>query len=63
LKDEFQKGDIIGLNYHSGDAVYLSKNNKQLGKFEGLPFKQALFSIWLGEVPAQESLKEEMLGN
>lgn len=63
LKDEFKKGDIIGLNYHSGDAVYLYKNNKKLGKFEGLPFKQALFSIWLGEVPAQESLKEEMLGN
>jgi|TARA_B110000444_G_scaffold83311_1_gene78698 hypothetical protein len=62
LKDEFEKGDVISLNYHSGDAVYLSKNDKQLGNFQGLAFKQALFSIWLGDVPAQESLKDDMLG-
>jgi hypothetical protein len=63
LKDEFKKGDVISLNYHSGDAVYLSKNQKELGTFKGLAFKQALFSIWLGDVPAQESLKDEMLGS
>ncbi len=62
FKDEFQKGDVISLNYHTGDAVYLSKNDKQLGDFAGLAFKQALFSIWLGDIPAQESLKDDMLG-
>ncbi|CAI8339638.1 MAG: Uncharacterised protein [Owenweeksia sp. TMED14] len=62
LKDEFKKGDVISLNYNAGDAVYLSKNDNQIGKFEGLAFKQALFSIWLGDIPAQESLKDEMLG-
>lgn len=62
LSDEFVKGDEILLTYHAGDAVYLYKNGEQRGTFKGLAFKQALFGIWLGGVPAQESLKEEMLG-
>ncbi|MDG1690515.1 MAG: chalcone isomerase family protein, partial [Flavobacteriales bacterium] len=28
----------------------------------GLEFKQALFGIWLGGNPADDSLKDEMLG-
>ncbi|HCX90261.1 MAG: hypothetical protein COW04_00540 [Deltaproteobacteria bacterium CG12_big_fil_rev_8_21_14_0_65_43_10] len=28
----------------------------------GLPFKKALFGIWLCDNPAQKSLKREMLG-
>ena len=54
--------EVAVKNYNAGDAVYLSKNDNQIGKFEGLAFKQALFSIWLGDIPAQESLKDEMLG-
>ena len=38
------------------------KNGKKRGVIEGLAFKQALFGIWLGGVPADDSLKEEMLG-
>ena len=45
---------------HASDNIF---NFDSVNLIEGLPFKQALFSIWLGEVPAQESLKEEMLGN
>lgn len=62
LSDEFVKGDVIELMYHAGEAVHLYKNGKERGSFAGLPFKQALFGIWLGEVPAQKSLKNEMLG-
>ena len=62
LSDEFVEGDEILLNYHAGDAVYLYKNGKERGKFSGLPFKQALFGIWLGGNPADDSLKEDMLG-
>ncbi|MEA3471658.1 MAG: chalcone isomerase family protein [Thermodesulfobacteriota bacterium] len=29
---------------------------------KGLEFKKALFGIWLGDKPAQRSLKKEMLG-
>jgi hypothetical protein len=62
LNDRFNKGDEILLTYHPGDAVYLYKNGSQRGSFPGLAFKQALFAIWLGDRPAQESLKKEMLG-
>ena len=62
LSDEFVEGDEILLNYHAGDAVYLYKNGKERGKFSGLPFKQALFGIWLGGNPADDSLKDDMLG-
>ena len=62
LSDPFIEGDEIILNYHKGEAVHLYKNNKERGTFEGLEFKQALFGIWLGGNPADDSLKEEMLG-
>ena len=62
LSDEFVEEDEILLNYHAGDAVYLYKNGKERGKFPGLAFKQALFGIWLGGKPADDDLKEGMLG-
>ena len=62
LNDPFIEGDEIVLNYHKGEAVHLYKNNKERGTFDGLEFKQALFGIWLGGNPADDSLKEEMLG-
>ena len=52
----------IVLNYHKSDAVYLYKNGKERGSFRGLEFKQALFGIWLGGNPADDDLKEGMLG-
>ena len=62
LSDPFVEGDEIVLNYHKGEAVHLLKNNKERGTFEGLEFKQALFGIWLGRNPADDNLKEGMLG-
>lgn len=62
LNDPFNKGDEILLTYRPGDAIYLYKNGIERGSFPGLAFKQALFAIWLGDRPAQESLKKEMLG-
>ena len=63
LSDPFKPGDEIILVYSSEEQItYLYKNTEIRGKFTGLPFKQALFGIWLGDKPAQESLKKEMLG-
>jgi len=44
------------------ETVYLYKNGKKRGSFKGLAFKQALFAVWLGNKPADDSLKEDMLG-
>ena len=62
LSDPFIEGDEIVLNYYKGEAVHLYKNKQERGTFDGLEFKQALFGIWLGGNPADDSLKEEMLG-
>ena len=63
LSDPFEINDEIILVYNSEDeSTYLYKNSEIRGEFSGLPFKQALFGIWLGDKPAQESLKKEMLG-
>ena len=63
LSDPFEIDDEIILVYSSEDQnTYLYKNSEIRGKFSGLSFKQALFGIWLGDKPAQESLKKEMLG-
>ena len=62
LSDPFIEGDEIVLNYHKSDAVYLYKNGKERGSFRGLEFKQALFGIWLGGKPADDDLKDGMLG-
>ena len=62
LKDPFVEGDEIILSYHKSDALYLYKNGKERGSFDGLDFKQALFGIWLGGKPADSSLKDDMLG-
>jgi len=62
LSDPFVEGDEIILNYHRGESVHLYKNGKERGTFDGLAFKQALFGIWLGGNPADDDLKEGMLG-
>ena len=36
---------------------------KKKGVIEGYDFKKALFGIWLGDNPADEGLKEGLLGS
>ena len=62
LWDAFEPNDEIVLVYLPEQGTRLYKNGEIRGSFAGLPFKQALFGIWLGDKPAQESLKKQMLG-
>ena len=62
LSDAFEPNDEILLSYSPEKGTILSKNGEIRGSFAGLPFKQALFAIWLGDKPAQNSLKDQMLG-
>ena len=62
FKEQIQEGDVFEMLYLPGDGVAVSKNGKNLDTIEGLDFKSALFGIWLGEEPAQKSLKMGMLG-
>ena len=65
---EFKKGDIVTFEYlpSKGTSVTFkekaSGNVRQLGMVPSLQFKKALFAIWIGPKPVQESLKKSMLG-
>ena len=62
FKEEIKEGDIYNLIYLPGKGVAVSKNDKSKSIIKGLPFKQAMFGIWLSDKPAQKSLKKAMLG-
>ncbi|APU69707.1 MAG: chalcone isomerase family protein [Bacteroidota bacterium] len=60
--EEIHKNDVFDLVYLPGKGVVAYKNDKMLGTIEGLDFKKALFGIWLSNRPADDDLKEAMLG-
>ncbi|MEY4216409.1 MAG: hypothetical protein RLZZ68_865 [Bacteroidota bacterium] len=62
LSEEFKDQDKIYLDYVPKVGTKIYKNSELKGTIPGLEFKKALFAIWLGSNPAQESLKNDMLG-
>lgn len=61
FKDEIVKGDIFIIMYN-GSEVTVYKNGVKKGSVDGHDFKKALFGIWLGKKPADDDLKDGMLG-
>ncbi len=61
-------GDKVYLNYVPGAGLTASvwtkstNQTKTVGTTAGLPFKKALYAIWLGPNPVQAGLKRGMLG-
>jgi hypothetical protein len=63
FEEEIKDGDIFDMAYIPGKGVEVYKNSALKKTIDaGLPFKQALFGIWLGDKPAQKALKQGMLG-
>jgi hypothetical protein len=63
LSDEITRGDVFELTYNPSDkSVWVTKNHELKGKIEGFDFKKALFGIWLSDKPADEELKNSLLG-
>lgn len=61
--DEIEDGDLVELIYVPDDGLTVRHNGDRVGKVEGdNTFTEALFTIWLGDEPAQDSLKQDMLG-
>jgi hypothetical protein len=63
--EEAKKGDIYDFVYIPGEGVTVHMKGASKGTIEGLAFKRALFSIWLGEELADsglKGLKKGMLG-
>lgn len=61
-KSEIVEGNVFDIVYVPGKGVESYKNGKLEGTIDGMDFKKALFGIWLGEKPADDDLKEAMLG-
>jgi hypothetical protein len=57
-----KRGDVIDLDYlpQRGTRVWI--NGELQGQVEGADFYSALLKVWLGEVPADTSLKTHLLG-
>jgi hypothetical protein len=60
--DEIARGDVFDLVYMPDQGVVVFKSGKRKGTATGLPFKRALFGIWLSDRPADPKLKQALLG-
>lgn len=56
------QGDRYVLDYIPGTGTKITKNKKLQGIIPGVDFKNALLEIWLGNFPADSSLKKGLLG-
>jgi hypothetical protein len=61
---DLDKGSVIVTDYIPDVGLQVYVNDKKLGEpMTGLAFANAYFKIWLGDKPADSSLKEKLLGN
>jgi hypothetical protein len=57
-----KKGDVINLDFIPTTGTSITIKGKSMGLIEGDDFFIAVLKIWLGEDPADDDLKEAMLG-
>jgi hypothetical protein len=58
-----KKGDLVTLDWVPGTGTMAQLNGKKIGEvMPDIAFFNAVLRIWLGEMPAQESVKRELLG-
>jgi len=62
LYQDVQPGDRYSLTYVPGRGTELALNGEPKGIIEGAEFAAAVFSIWLGPNPINESFKKQLLG-
>ncbi len=59
---EIVADNVIEYQYIPGEGTSVFRNGEKRTTIDGLDFKKAVMGIWLCDEPAQESLKEKMLG-
>lgn len=57
-----REGDVIDLDFDAR-GVAVASNGKPQGRIDSPGFARALLRVWLGDKPAQASLKQALLGN
>jgi len=61
LYEDVEAGDRYAITYLPGVGTELARNGRSLGTIEGADFAKALFGIWLGDQPLDESLRSQLL--
>jgi hypothetical protein len=56
-----REGDVIDLDFDAR-GVAVASNGKLRGRIDSPEFTRALLRVWLGDSPAQASLKKALLG-
>ena len=59
---EVKKGDVVMFDYLPGSGTQISVNGVAKGTVGGAVFNSALLKVWLGDKPAQNDLKQKLLG-
>jgi len=62
LYEDVRRGDRYSLTYIPGRGTELALNGEPKGVIEGADFAAAVFSIWLGPQPINNSFKKQILG-
>ena len=63
LYRDVRPGDRYSLTYVPGKGTELALNQNPLGIVEGADFASAIFAMWLGDQPMNNSFKEQLLGS
>ena len=61
MYEDVKPGDRYSLTYIPGKGTELALNGEPKGIVEGSEFAAALFSVWLGKKPINESFKKQIL--
>ena len=61
LYRDVEPGDRYALTYVPGRGMELTLNEESLGVIEGDDFARTYFAIWLGKVPLDEPLRDQLL--
>ena len=62
LYEDVGPGDRYALTYIPGKGTELALNGEPKGVIEGADFATALFSIWIGQEPIDDSFKRQIMG-
>ncbi|WP_447578248.1 chalcone isomerase family protein [Achromobacter kerstersii] len=57
-----KEGDVVDLDFDARGVTFTGNGN-QRGRIDNPAFARALLRVWLGDKPAQTSLKKALLGN
>jgi hypothetical protein len=59
---DLKSGDRFALTYLPEQGTVFSHNGEVTGVIPGEQFAQAIFSVWVGDKPFDDRLKQDMLG-